>query len=130
MLFRSWQCNHDNRVEAARALIEREDLPIERTKFYNKHLELLGENALLKENIGAETTRLDWIESNLIERKWDGTIGRPCTFYIRGDFRHTMNKLHGYTFRDAIDMIITNENKPGINTNAKSKHTHPDQPTD
>jgi transcription elongation factor Elf1 len=45
---------------------------------------------------------LDWLERNLFERKWEGTLGKRCFWYMRGDYRHTMQRFEGETLRNAI----------------------------
>lgn len=44
-----WKANHDNRVEAARLLIERTDMPLERVKAYKRYMELAAQNEALRE---------------------------------------------------------------------------------
>lgn len=46
---------------------------------------------------------LEWLRQNLFVRSWCGTIGRPCTWSIRGDYRHTTQKMLGNSLREAID---------------------------
>ena len=53
-----------------------------------------------------DAERLDWIERNLIEGKWDGTIGRPKSWHMIGPYRHTLQQMHGDTLRDAIDAAM------------------------
>lgn len=51
----------------------------------------------------ADAERLDWLERNLFDRKWDGTIGRASSWSMVGPYRHTMQKMHGETLRSAVD---------------------------
>ena len=44
-----WKANHDTRVEAARLLIERTDMPLERVKAYKRYMELAAQNEALRE---------------------------------------------------------------------------------
>ena len=44
-----WKANHDTRVEAARLLIERPDMPLERVKAYQQHLAITAQNAAMRE---------------------------------------------------------------------------------
>lgn len=48
----------------------------------------------------------EWLLRNLFDCKWGGTIGEPMTWHIRGDYRHTMQKLRGTSFLDAIDAAM------------------------
>ena len=50
-----------------------------------------------------DAERLDWLESVIFERHWDGTIGRPCYWSMAGPYRHTLQKMRGNTLREAID---------------------------
>lgn len=75
----------------------------------------------------ADAKRLDWIETHLIEGKWDGTIGRPKSWHMVGPYRHTLQKLSGNTLRDAIDANLsaaTSANSPQVS----SELTQADQP--
>lgn len=53
-----------------------------------------------------DAERLDWIEANLIEGKWDGTIGRPKSWHMVGPYRHELQKLRGDNLREAIDAAM------------------------
>lgn len=53
-----------------------------------------------------DAERLDWIERNLFEHKWGGTLGQPYDWFIRGDFRHTTQRMLGNDFRSAIDAAM------------------------
>lgn len=48
-----WKANHDNRVEAARVLIERTDLPLERVTAYKNILEMQEELFYLRARLSA-----------------------------------------------------------------------------
>jgi hypothetical protein len=50
-----------------------------------------------------DAERLNWMERELFQRKWDGTIGNPCIWQMAGPYRHTMQKMLGSTLREAID---------------------------
>ena len=50
-----------------------------------------------------DAERIDWLERRLFERKWDGTIGRPPSWFMVGDFRHVVQNMTGATLRAAID---------------------------
>ena len=63
---------------------------------------LAAENAALRK----DAERLDWIERNLIEGKWDGTIGRPKSWRMIGPYRHVLQTLRGNTFREALDAAM------------------------
>ena len=41
--------------------------------------------------------------SMLFESHWDGTIGRPPTWRLRGDFRHILAGMRGETLAAAIE---------------------------
>jgi hypothetical protein len=56
-----------------------------------------------------DAERLDWIERNLIEGKWDGTIGRPKSWHMVGPYRHTLQAMRGNTLREAIDAATAHE---------------------
>ena len=43
--------------------------------------------------------------SMLFESHWDGTIGRPPTWHLRGDFRHILAGLRGETLEAAIEAL-------------------------
>lgn len=60
-----------------------------------------------------DSAMLDWLEKNLFERKWGGTIGAPSEFYVRGDFRHTTQKMRGETLREAIRAAMSNREAGG-----------------
>lgn len=49
---------------------------------------------------------LDWLSTNLFERKWDGTIGNPCEWHLRGDWRHTLQRMKGPDIRAAITQAM------------------------
>ena len=53
-----------------------------------------------------DAERLDWIGKHLIEGRWDGTIGRPKSWIMRGPYRHELQKLRGDTLREAIDAAM------------------------
>ncbi len=50
-----------------------------------------------------DAERLDWLERHLFTRCWDGTIGQPCYWQMAGPYRHTLQKMSGNSFREAID---------------------------
>lgn len=47
--------------------------------------------------------RLDWLERCLFDRHWDGCLNHPSTWRMAGPYRHTLQKMHGRTLREAID---------------------------
>lgn len=53
-----------------------------------------------------DAARLDWLERNLFERKWFGTLKVPSEYFVRGDFRHTTQRMRGETLREAIDAAM------------------------
>ena len=53
-----------------------------------------------------DAERLDWVERNLIEGKWDGTIGRSKSWHMVGPYRHTLQAMSGDTLREAIDAAM------------------------
>jgi hypothetical protein len=71
-----------------------------------QHQATITAQAAELEALRKDATRLNWIEDNLFERKWDGTIGRLCDWYIRGDYRHTTQTMKGNDFRSAIDAAL------------------------
>ena len=61
------------------------------------------------EALRKDAERLDWLERHLFDGKWDGTIGRPKTWHMAGPYRHTLQKMHGNTLREAIDAALAGE---------------------
>jgi len=61
-----WKANHDNRVEAARILIERTDVPFERVQAYKRHIELQAENERLTQQV-AELRKAKSICQRIVE---------------------------------------------------------------
>lgn len=62
-----------------------------------------------------DVERIDWIERNLFERRWNAVIDSGSSYYwsVRGDYRHTVKKLCGpRSFREAIDAALAQEQKP------------------
>ena len=53
-----------------------------------------------------DSQRLDWLERHLFEGKWDGTIGRPKSWYMAGPYRHTLQRMRGDALREAIDLAM------------------------
>jgi len=51
--------------------------------------------------------------SMLFESHWDGTIGRPPTWHLRGDFRHILAGLRGETLDEAITALSTQRGEGG-----------------
>lgn len=66
-----------------------------------------------------DAQRLDWLARNLFEYKWNGVIdsGSRTNWFVRGDYRHTMQKMNGTTLREAIDAAMagtgSDESKKG-----------------
>lgn len=90
------------------------------TEFKQRHqwkqeIESLREQLRLeresRNHLAREEARLEWIERKLFEHKWNGVIdsGSRTDWYIRGDYRHTTQKIVGHEFRDAIDAAILAE---------------------
>ena len=50
----------------------------------------------------ARVRELESFLSMLFQSHWDGTIGRPPTWHLRGDFRHVLAGMRGETLADAI----------------------------
>ena len=50
-----------------------------------------------------DTDRLNWLERHLFEGRWDGTIGRPKSWYMAGPYRHILAAMRGPDLRAAID---------------------------
>jgi hypothetical protein len=59
----------------------------------------------LPEGDARDAARYRWL-AELFERKWDGTIGRPSTYHLRGDYRHVIGRLSGVTLDAAIDAAM------------------------
>jgi len=53
----------------------------------------------------AEAKRLDFVESRLFGKSWNGVIdsGSRTDWRIASDHRHITQKMVGHTFRDALD---------------------------
>jgi hypothetical protein len=53
----------------------------------------------------AEAKRLDFVESRLFGKSWNGVIDSGSRTYWRvaSDHRHITQKMVGHTFRDALD---------------------------
>ena len=51
--------------------------------------------------------------SMLFESHWDGTIGRPPTWHLRGDFRHILAGMRGDTLGEAIAALSTQRGEGG-----------------
>ena len=54
-----------------------------------------------------DAARLDWLEQNLFDRNWGGTLGRACSWSMVGPYRHTMQLMRGDTLRAAIDAALS-----------------------
>jgi hypothetical protein len=59
----------------------------------------------LREQLEADTKRLDFVESRLFGKSWNGVIdsGSRTDWRIASDHRHITQKMVGHTFRDALD---------------------------
>lgn len=62
-----------------------------------------------KEPTDEDAKFLDWLSTHLFERKWDGTIGNPCEWHLRGDWRHTLQRMKGPDIRAAITQAMQQE---------------------
>jgi len=53
----------------------------------------------------ADAKRLDFVESRLFGKSWNGVIDSGSRTYwrIASDHRHITQKMVGHTFRDALD---------------------------
>lgn len=60
-----------------------------------------------------DSQRLDWLERHLFEGKWDGTIGRPKSWYMAGPYRHTLQRMRGDALREAIDLAMQADSASG-----------------
>jgi hypothetical protein len=49
-----------------------------------------------------DAAMLDWLERKLFGSAWGGTIGHPKDWTVRGDYRHTTQRMVGNTLREAI----------------------------
>ena len=59
--------------------------------------------------------RLAWIEQKLFVSRWNGVIdsGAQTTWQIAPDWRHTVAKMVGHKFGEAIDAAISStQEKP------------------
>lgn len=70
-------------------------------------------NQQLTTQAGEDAKLLDWIERNLFERKWGGTLGEPSDWYVRGDYRHTTQRMRGENLRDAIRYAMKKDSTHG-----------------
>ncbi len=67
------------------------------------------ENERLKEEIAAlrkDAERLRKLET-LFERRWNGIVGSGCQYswQLIGPYRHTIAKMQGETFAEALDAL-------------------------
>lgn len=53
----------------------------------------------------ADSARLDWLERELFDRKWDGCLQHESTWHMAGPYRHALAKMRGETLRAAIDAV-------------------------
>jgi len=60
------------------------------------------------ERIAELERRWQWVEA-LFDGKWNGTIGRPKDWNLRGDWRHIVQPLNGNTLAEAIDAARAKE---------------------
>jgi len=54
---------------------------------------------------------MEYLQTRIFERKWDGTIGRPETWNMAGPFRHELVKWRGPSLVDAIDSAKASASK-------------------
>lgn len=76
--------------------------------YRNKAGELENENRRLRldlEEVRKDAERLEWVSVNLMSSKWNGIVdsGSKTQWFIRGDYRYTMQQLIGHDLRSAID---------------------------
>ena len=50
--------------------------------------------------------RFDWLERNLFDKKWDGTIGEPPRWSVVGHWRHIVQVFRGDSLREALDQVM------------------------
>jgi hypothetical protein len=76
-------------------------------KRYDLSLKLERDLATARKELEAareDSERLGTIEA-LFERYWGGTLGTPSCWRLIGPYRHTLQKMNGETFREAIDSV-------------------------
>jgi hypothetical protein len=78
------------------------------TMSFARALEYTATKPLL-ERIAALTAQLEWIEQKLFVSRWNGVIdsGAQTTWQIAPDWRHTVAKMVGHKFGEAIDAAIS-----------------------
>jgi len=59
----------------------------------------------------ADAKRLEFVESRLFGKSWNGVIdsGSRTDWRIASDYLHTTRKMVGHTFRDAIDNAMKDQ---------------------
>lgn len=64
-----------------------------------------------REEVAQLEARLAWIEQKLFVSRWNGVVdsGSQTTWQIAPDWRHTVAKMVGHKFGDAIDAAIAKE---------------------
>ena len=68
-----------------------------------------------------ESSRLDWLERELFDSHWGGTIGVSKTWRMAGPYRHTLQSFRGDTLREAIDTLLLADNADDSEHNKDSE---------
>ena len=50
-----------------------------------------------------DVRRVDWLEREMFDGYWDGTLGRPKSWHMAGPYKHTLREMSGDSLRAAID---------------------------
>ena len=56
--------------------------------------------------IAALEKALEWLETYMFSKHWDGCIERPSVWRMAGPYRHELQKLHGATLFDAVSAAL------------------------
>jgi hypothetical protein len=103
-------CRIDTLTEYQRELIAKAAAELEkaneafaaRQEWWNSRMFELEQKVA---ELEAEAKRLDFVESRLFGKSWNGVIDSGSRTYwrIASDHRHITQKMVGHTFRDALD---------------------------
>ena len=86
------QCEHHHLVAKAKEVIE-----VQSEMFMDLYTNEQACTAALRETFA-------WLEQALFEKKWNGVLDRSAFHWnLRGDWRHTIQKLEGETLLIAVD---------------------------
>jgi hypothetical protein len=58
------------------------------------------------EALRRDAERLNWVRVELFRPIWDGATDKPCEWHLRDDYKHTIQRMQGNNFRDAIDAAM------------------------